>query len=168
MWFQNSGHVVKCRNRGIKTFFFKQIFVVKSIWKKYISQLVTVATLNLWRTKTNASYQKTKRRLPPLKLLSNGNLKLNSPNKCNCSKVLSNPVQITKENSRDKLPTINSEKTRQKGAPNVKISTESSNSDDIRNNSRSTNTKHIKEVFVLGDNMINHVQGWGITKGTDN
>ena len=59
-------------------------------------------------------------------------------------------------------------KTDKKESTNVVVSTESSNSDNIRNASRNTNTKDIKKVFVLGDIMIKHVQGWDITKRIDN
>ena len=48
------------------------------------------------------------------------------------------------------------------------MSTESPNSCDIRNASRDANTKDIKRVFVLGDSMGKHVQGWDITKRIDN
>ena len=86
-------------------------------------------------------------------------MKLDSPSKRDYSEVLSHVIQITKENSWDKLTTINSGNNRQKGSPNVVVSTEISNSRDIRNTSRNTNTKDIKKVLVLGDSMINHVQG---------
>ena len=44
------------------------------------------------------------------------------------------------------------------------MSTESSNSDNIRNASRNTNTKDIKKVFVLGDSLVKHAHRWDITK----
>ena len=59
-------------------------------------------------------------------------------------------------------------KTDKKKSTNVVVLTESSNSDNIRNASRNTNTKDIKKVFVLEDSMIKHVQGWDITKRIDN
>ena len=59
-------------------------------------------------------------------------------------------------------------KTDKKESTNVVVSTESSNSDNIRNASRNRNTEDIKSVFVLGDSMVKHVQGWDITKRTDN
>ena len=74
----------------------------------------------------------------------------------------------SKENSCDKLPTIHFDNNRQKRSTNVVVSTESSNSDDIRNTSRNTNTKDIKKVFVLGDSIVKHVQGCDIAKGIDN
>ena len=82
--------------------------------------------------------------------------------------VLSNVVEVSKENSRNKLPTVHSENNRQRGSPNIVVSTESPNSDDIRNTSGNANTKDIKKVFVLGDSMVKHVQGWDITKKIDN
>ena len=74
---------------------------------------------------------------------SNGNPKLNSPSKSDCRKVLSNAVQIIKENSRDKLLTIYAENNRQRVSLNVAVSAESPNSDDIINTSRNTNTNDI-------------------------
>ena len=59
-------------------------------------------------------------------------------------------------------------KTDKKKSTNVVVLTESSNSDNIRNASRNTNTKDIKKVFLLEDSMIKHVQGWDITKRIDN
>ena len=41
------------------------------------------------------------------------------------------------------------------------------NSDGIRNASSNLNTKDIKKVFVLGDSMVKHVQGWDITNRID-
>ena len=54
-----------------------------------------------------------------------------------------------------------------KKSTNVVVSTESSNSDNIRNAKRNTNTKDIKRVVVSGDSMVKHVQGWDITKRID-
>lgn len=85
---------------------------------------------------------------------SNGNPKLNSPNKSDCSEVLSNAVQITKENSLYKLPTISSENNRQGESRNV-VSTERPKSDDIRNTSGNKNTRDIK-VLVLKDSVVKH------------
>ena len=96
------------------------------------------------------------------------NRKSNSPSKSGCSEFLSNVVEVSKENSCDKLPTIHSNNSRQKRSTNVAVSTESPNSDDIRNTSRNTNTKDIKRVFVLEDSMVKYVQGWDITKRIDN
>ena len=106
--------------------------------------------------------------IAPILESSKGNLKSNSPSKSDCSKVLSNVVEVRKENSCHKLPTIHSNNHRQKRSTNVVVSTESPNSDDIRNTSRNTNTKDIKKVFVLGGSMVKHVQGWDITKRIDN
>ena len=103
----------------------------------------------------------------PIHKSSNGNSKSNSGSKCDCCKVLSNVVHIGKEKSRDKLPTVNSENNRHRGSPNVVVSTESPNSDKIRNTSRNRNTKEIKKVLVLGDSMAKHVQGWDNTKRID-
>ena len=55
-------------------------------------------------------------------------------------------------------------KTGKKKSANVVVSTESSNSDNIRNASRNTNTKDIKKVFVLVDSMVKHVQEWDIIR----
>ena len=71
-------------------------------------------------------------------------------------------------NSCGKLPTIHSDNNRQKRSRNVTVSTESPNSDDIRNASKNANTKDIKKVFLLGDCMVKHVQGWHITKRIGN
>ena len=104
----------------------------------------------------------------PILESSEGNPKSNSPSKSECSDVLSNVVEAGKESSRDKLPTIHSENNRQRGSPNIAVSTESPNSDHIKNISRNTNTKNTKNGFVLGDSMVKHVQGWDITKRIDN
>ena len=79
--------------------------------------------------------------IAPILESSKGNMKSNSPSKSNCSKVLSNVVEVSRENSCDKLPTIHSDNNRQKISANV-VSTESPDSDDIRNTSRNTNTKY--------------------------
>ena len=76
-------------------------------------------------------------------------------------------VEVSKEKSCDKLPTIHSDNEHQKRSTNVVVSTESPNSHDIRNNSRNKNTKDIKKVFVLEDSMVKHVQGWDIIKRID-
>ena len=81
--------------------------------------------------------------------------------------ILNQILPVSKENSRDKLPTIDYKNNRQRGSPNIVVSTESPKSDDIRNTSRNTNTKDIK-ILMLGDRMVKHVQGWDITKRTDN
>ena len=73
-------------------------------------------------------------------------------------------VEVSKEKSRDKLPAIHSENNRQKRHKIVAVSTESPNSDDIRNCSRNSNTKDIKRVFVSGENMVKHVQGWDLLR----
>ena len=99
---------------------------------------------------------------------SKGNPKLNSPSKSNSIKVSSNVVEVSKENSYDNIPTIHSNNSRQKRSTNVAGSSENPSSDDIRNTSRYTNTKDIKKVFVLGDSMFKHVQGWDITKRIEN
>ena len=59
-------------------------------------------------------------------------------------------------------------KTDKKKSTNVAVSSESTSSYDVRNASRNTNTKDIKKVFVLGDSMVKHVQGWDIKKRIDN
>ena len=59
-------------------------------------------------------------------------------------------------------------KKKKKKSTNVVVSTESCNSDHIRNANRNTNTEDIKKVFVLGDSMFKHVQGWDINKSIDN
>ena len=86
---------------------------------------------------------------------SKRNPKSNSPSKSTRSEFLSNVVEISKRNTCNKSPTIHSNKNRQKKSANVIVSTESPNSDSIRNASWNTNTKDIKKVFVLGDNMKN-------------
>ena len=86
---------------------------------------------------------------------SKRNPKSNSPSKSTRSEVLSNVVEVSKRNTCNKSPTIHSDKNRQKKSTNVIVSTESTNSDNIRNASWNTNTKDIKKVFVLGDNMKN-------------
>ena len=96
--------------------------------------------------------------IAPILESSKGNPRSNSPSKSTCSEFLSNVV-VSKENTCDKSPTIHSDKNRQKKSTNVAVSFESSNSDNIRNASRNTNTKDIKKVFVLGDSIVKHVQG---------
>ena len=93
--------------------------------------------------------------IAPILESSKGNLKSNSPSKSTRSEFLNNVVEVSKENTCDKSPTIHSDKNRQKKSTNVIVSTESTNSDNIRNASWNTNTKDIKKVFVLGDNMKN-------------
>ena len=92
--------------------------------------------------------------IAPILESSKGNPRSNSPSKSTRSEFLSNVV-VSKENTCDKSPTIHSDKNRQKKSTNVIVSTESTNSDNIRNASWNTNTKDIKKVFVLGDNMKN-------------
>ena len=82
--------------------------------------------------------------IAPILESSKRNKKSNSPSKSGCSEVLSNVEEVSKENSCDKLPTIHSNNNRQKRSTNVVVSTESPNSDDIRNTSRNTNTKDIR------------------------
>ena len=96
--------------------------------------------------------------IAPILESSKGNPRSNSPSKSTRSEFLSNVV-VSKENTCDKSPTIHSDKNRQKKSTNVAVSFESSNSDNIRNASRNTNTKDIKKVFVLGDSIVKHVQG---------
>ena len=74
-----------------------------------------------------------------------GNLKSSSPSKSSCDKVLSNVVQSS---------LIIIDKT---DLEIIVVPTESSNSYDVRNTSRNTNTKDIKKFFVLGDSMVKHV-----------
>ena len=105
--------------------------------------------------------------IAPILESSKENPKSNSPSKSGCSEFLSNVVEVSKENSCNKLPTIHSDNNRQKRSTNVVVPTESPNSDDIRNASSNLNTKDIKKVFVLGDNMVKHVQGWDITNRID-
>ena len=105
--------------------------------------------------------------MAPILQSAKGNPKSNSPTKSGCSEVLSNAVEVSKENSCDKLTTIHSNNNRQRRSTNIVVSTESPNSDDIRNTSRDTNTKDMKEVFVFGDSMVEHVQGWDITERKD-
>ena len=82
--------------------------------------------------------------MAPIFELANGNPMQNLPNKNDCRKILRSVVQITKENSREKLPRINYENNRQRGSSNV-VSTESPTSrHDIRNTSRNRKTKVIK------------------------
>ena len=95
------------------------------------------------------------------------NLKSNSPSKSDCSEILSNVVEVSKNNFSDQLLTIHSKNNQQRESSNIVVSLESSNSDNIRNTSGNTNTKNIK-VCVLGESMVKHVQGWEITKGIRN
>ena len=88
---------------------------------------------------------------------SYGNPELNSPSKRVSDEVLSNAVQISKTSSRDKLPKNNSKNNRQIGSPNVIVSSEKPNNNDIRNTSKKTHTRDFKKVFALGDSMIKHV-----------
>ena len=97
-----------------------------------------------------------------------GKSKSNPSSKIDYSEVLSDVVEVGKENSLEKLPTSHSKDNRQSRSSNIVVSTESPKSDDIRNTSRNSNTKDIKEVFVLGDSMVKYVQRWNITKRIDN
>ena len=84
---------------------------------------------------------------------SKRNPKSNSPNESSCHEFLSNVVEVSKENTCGKSQTIHFDKNWQKKSTNVVLSTESPNSDDIRNASTTTNTKDIK-VFVLGNSIV--------------
>ena len=106
--------------------------------------------------------------IAPILESSKGNTKSNSSGKSGCSEVLSNVVEVCKENSCDKLQTIHSDNNRQKRSANVAALAEILSSDDIRKTSRNRNTKDIKKVFVLRNSMVKHVQGWYITKRADN
>ena len=165
---------------ALKSFFLEQIFVVKKSLEvkhqsvgdcdhveslkeeiKYVraeNQMKT-AIIKIMSEKEKSLAQCSDSVIAPILESSKGNSKSNSPSKSDCSKVLSNVVKVSKENSCDKLPTIHSNNSRQKRSTNVVVSTESPSSDDIRNTSRNTNTKDIKKVFVLGDSMVKLVQG---------
>ena len=67
--------------------------------------------------------------IAPILESSKGNLKSNSPSKSTRSEFLNNVVEVSKENTCDKSPTIHSDKNRQKKSTNVVVSTGSSNSD---------------------------------------
>ena len=97
--------------------------------------------------------------MAPILESSKGNPKSNSPSKSTRSEFLHDVVEVSKENTCDKSATINSDKNRQKKSTNIVVSTESPNSDNIRNASRNKNTKDIKKIFVLGNSMVNHIQG---------
>ena len=71
--------------------------------------------------------------IAPILESSKGNQKSNSPCKRSCHELLSNVVEVSAENTCDKSQTICSDKNRQKKSTNVVLSTESPNSDDIRN-----------------------------------
>ena len=81
--------------------------------------------------------------IAPILESSKGNQKSNSPSKRSCHELLSNVVEVSAENTCDKSQTICSDKNRQKKSTNVVLSTESLNSDDIRNANTNTNTKDI-------------------------
>ena len=81
--------------------------------------------------------------IAPILESSKGNQKSNSPCKRSCHELLSNVVEVSAENTCDKSQTICSDKNWQKKSTNVVLSTESPNSDDIRNADTNTNTKDI-------------------------
>ena len=97
--------------------------------------------------------------MAPMLESSKGNPKSNSPSKSIRSEFLHDVVEVSKENTCDKSGTFHSDKNWQKKSTNIIVSTESPNSDNIRNASRNKNTKDIKKIFVLGKSMVNHIQG---------
>ena len=70
-----------------------------------------------------------------------GNLKSNSPSKSTRSEFLNNVVEVSKENTCDKSPTIHSDKNRQKNLQMLLYQLEVPIV--IRNASKNTNTKDI-------------------------
>ena len=116
--------------------FFEQVFVAKkSLEEKHQSvgdsnyvgslkdkikylraenQMKTAITKTILE-KEKSSVQCSYSIVAPVRESSSRNLKFNSISKIDFIEVLSNAVQVTKENSRDKLPTINSENYRQRG-----------------------------------------------------
>lgn len=117
-------------------YFFEQVFVAKkSLEEKhqsvgdsnYVGSLkdkikylraenqMKIAITKTILEKEKSSVQCSYSIVAPVLESSSRNLKFNSLGKIDCIEVLSNEVQVTKENSRDKLPTINSENYRQRG-----------------------------------------------------
>ena len=117
-------------------YFFEQVFVAKkSLEEKhqsvgdsnYVGSLkdkikylraenqMKIAITKTILEKENSSVQCSYSIVAPVLESSSRNLEFNSLGKIDCIEVLSNEVQVTKENSRDKLPTINSENYRQRG-----------------------------------------------------
>ena len=112
---------------ALKSFFLEQIFVVKeSLEEKHQSvrncnhveslkeeikylraeNQMKTAIIKIMPEKENSLPQYLHSIIAPILESSKGNLKSNSPSKSDCSEVLSNEVKISKENSRDQLPTI--------------------------------------------------------------
>ena len=173
---------------ALKSFFLEQIFVVKTSLeekhqsagdcnhveslKEEIKYFREENQMKIFIIKTMSKKEKSLAQclhsiIALILQSSKGNLKSNSPSKSDSSEFWSNVVEVSKENSCDKLPTIHSDNEHQKRSTNVVVSKESPNSHDIRNNSRNKNTKDIKKVYVVGDNMVKHVQEWYIIKRID-
>ena len=79
--------------------------------------------------------------IAPILESSKGNLKSNSPSKSTRSEFLNNVVEVSKENTCDKSPTIHSDKNRQKNLQMLSYQLEAPIV--IRNASKNTNTKDI-------------------------
>ena len=170
----------------LKSFFLEQIFVVKkSLKEKHQSvggwdhveslkeEIQYLRAENQIKTAIIKTMSEKKKSILIFNYISNswfvkGKSKSNPSSKIDYSEVLNDVVEVSKENSREKLPTSHSKNNRQSRSSNIVVSTESPKSDDIRNTSRNSNTKDIKEVFVLGDSMVKYVQRWDITKRIDN
>ena len=120
---------------ALKSFFFEQIFVVKkSLAEKHLSlgdcnhveslkeEIKCLKAENQMKTaiiKTISEKEKWLAQcshsvIAPIPESSKGNPKSNSPSKSSRSEFLSNVVEVRKENTCDKSPTIHSDKNRQK------------------------------------------------------
>ena len=99
----------------------------------------------------------------PIFQLPNGRPKSNYLKKDVGSEVLRDVVKRTSKNLflliQQSIPKVTNMKDPR---------TESPNSDDTRNANKKTSTKDIEKIFVVEDNMVNHVQKWDITKRIDN
>ena len=130
----------------------------KGHWIKTISQLETVSMLKMKTRKREILSSMLAFSCSSNSWMVEWKFKIEFSQQKRLQRSCTNCGTNWQKNSWDKLPTISSQNNRQGGSPNVVVSTESPNSDDIKNTSRNTNTKIIKKVFVLGDSMVKHIK----------
>ena len=126
---------LKSEIEALKSFFLEQIFVVKkSLEEKHLSvgdcdhvkslkeEIKYLRAENQMKTAIIKTMSKKEKLLAqcshsitaPILESSKGNAKSNSPSKSSCSEFLNNVVEVSKENTCDKSPTIHPNNNRQK------------------------------------------------------
>ena len=160
--FKNQIMRLNSEIEALKSFFLEQIFVVKNSlkekhlligdcdlvvslqWKvKYLTaeNQMKTAIIKTISEKENSLAQCSHSVIAPILESPKGNLKSNSPSKSTRSEFLNNVVEVSKENTCDKSPTIHSDKNRQKNLQMLLYQLEVPIV--IRNASKNTNTKDI-------------------------